>query len=85
MAIWFGCNWSIRAKNLNIASNEDILKVVLNPPPPLNLIPLMQWVAKLDELSTLQMTLTIEAIWHFRNQVLHNDSEVNINSTICNA
>ena len=56
-----------------------------NPPPPLNLIPPMQWAAKLDELSTLQMTVTIEAIWHLRNQVLHNDIEVNINSTICNA
>ena len=65
MAIWFGCNWSIRANNLNIASNDDILKD--QPPPPLNLIPPMQWAAKLDELSTLQMTVTIEAIWHIRN------------------
>lgn len=71
----------IRANNLNIASNDDILTVVLNNPPPLlNLIPPMQWDAKLDELSTLQMTITIEAIWHHRNQVLHNDSEVKINS-----
>ena len=54
---------------MNIASNEDILKVVLN----------------LDELSTLQMAVTMEAIWHFRNQVWHNGSEVNIISTICNA
>ena len=38
-----------------------------NPPPPLNLIPPMQWAAKLDELSTLQMTVTIEAIWHLKN------------------
>ena len=37
---------------MNIASNEDILKVVLN----------------LDELSTLQMAVTMEAIWHLRNQ-----------------
>ena len=54
---------------MNIASNEDILKVVLN----------------LDELSTLQMAVTMEAIWHLRNQVRHNGSEVNIISTICNA
>lgn len=45
----------------------------------------MQWDAKLDELSTLQMTITIEAIWHLRNLVLHKDSEVNINSTFHNA
>ena len=54
---------------MNIASNEDILKVVLN----------------LDELSTLQMAVTMEAIWHLKNQVRHNGSEVNIISTICNA
>ena len=54
---------------MNIASNEDILKVVLN----------------LDELSTLQMTVIMEAIWHLRNQVWHYGSEVNIISTICNA
>ena len=54
---------------MNIASNEDILKVVLN----------------LDELSTLQMIVTMEAIWHLKNQVQHNGSEVNIISTICNA
>ena len=52
---------------MNIASNEDILKVVLN----------------LDELSTLQMVVTMEAIWHLRNQVWHYGSEVNIISTIC--
>ena len=52
-AIWFGCSWGIRMDKMNIASNEDILKVVLN----------------LDELSTLQMAVTMEAIWHFRNQV----------------
>lgn len=77
----------IRANNLNIASNDDILTVVLNTlaPPFLNLIPPMQWDAKLDELSTLQMTITIEAIWHLRNLVLHKDSEVNINSTFHNA
>ena len=68
-AIWFGCSWGIRMDKMNIASNEDILKVVLN----------------LDELSTLQMAVTMEAIWHFRNQVWHNGSEVNIISTICNA
>ena len=38
-AIWFGCSWGIRVDKLNIASNEDILKVVLN----------------LDELNALQM------------------------------
>ena len=54
---------------MNIASNDDILKVVLN----------------LDELSTLQMVVTMEAIWHLRNQVWHYGSEVNIISTICNA
>ena len=54
---------------MNIVSDEDILKVVLN----------------VDELSTLQMTVTMEAIWHLRNQVLHNGNEVNIISTICNA
>jgi len=27
----------------------------------------------------------MEAIWHLRNQVWHNGSEVNIISTICNA
>ena len=54
---------------MNIASNEDILKVVLN----------------LDELSTLQMTVIMEAIWHLKNQVWHYGNEVNIISTICNA
>ena len=65
-AIWFGCSWGIRTDKMNIASNEDILKVVLN----------------LDELSTIQMAVTMEAIWHLRNQVRHNGNEVNIISTI---
>ncbi|XP_023923312.2 uncharacterized protein LOC112034728 [Quercus suber] len=68
-AIWFGCSWGIRTDKMNIASNVDILKVVLN----------------LDELSTLQMADIMEAIWHPRNQVWHNGNEVNIISTICNA
>ena len=68
-AIWFDCSWGIRTDKMNIASNEDILKVVLN----------------MDELCTLQMAVTMEAIWHLRNQVLHNGNEVNIISTICNA
>ena len=31
------------------------------------------------------MVVTMEAIWHLRNQVWHYGSEVNIISTICNA
>ena len=31
------------------------------------------------------MVVTMEAIWHLRNQVWHNGNEVNIISTICNA
>ena len=50
-AIWFDCSWGIRTDKMNIASNEDILKVVLN----------------MDELCTLQMAVTMEAIWHLRN------------------
>jgi len=53
---------------MNITSNEDIFKVVLN----------------LDELSTLQMAVTMEAIWHLRNQVWRNGSELNIIFTIYN-
>ncbi|KAL0003223.1 hypothetical protein SO802_017004 [Lithocarpus litseifolius] len=68
-AIRFGCSWGIRTDKMNIASNEDILKVVLN----------------LDELSTIQMAITMEAIWHLWNQVWPYGSEVNIISTICNA
>ena len=67
-AIWFGCSWGIRTDKMNIASNEDIFKVVLN----------------LDKLSTLQMAVTMEAIWHLRNQVWRNGSEVNIIFTIYN-
>ena len=46
-AIEFGYSWGIRTDKINIALNEDILKVVLN----------------MDELCTLQMAVTMEAIY----------------------
>uniref|UniRef100_A0A2N9FCB1 Reverse transcriptase zinc-binding domain-containing protein n=1 Tax=Fagus sylvatica TaxID=28930 RepID=A0A2N9FCB1_FAGSY len=33
-AIWFGCQWSIRAEHLQVSTHDDILKLVLDLPLP---------------------------------------------------
>ena len=68
-AILFGCRWSIRADCLNEHCLEDILKVVLDPPLPTKV---------LHGQCTLQMALTLEAIWNHRNQVAFNDGKTNL-------
>jgi hypothetical protein len=36
-AIWFGSCWGLRTESLQLNSNEDILKLVLKPPPHLSM------------------------------------------------
>ena len=75
-AIWFGCQWSIRAEHLQVSTHDDILKLVLD-------LPLSSQHQKtLQEQCTLQLALTLESIWNLRNQAMHNGETINLIETI---
>ena len=73
-AIWYGCKWSLRSDEINVNRNEEIVKIVIDPP----------WKLPKEsrEQVSLQMIITLEAIWNLRNQITHNGGEINLISTI---
>ena len=75
-AIQFGCNWGLYVDSLNLTSNEDIAKLILNPP---DLGPgIAQHHVAFKEKISLKMALTLELIWLLRNQVLHQGENINL-------
>ena len=70
-AIWFGACWGFRPDYGQFTSTNDIIKVILDPPSAL---------CQSQDLwrVTLNMAITLEELWHTRNEVLHLTSPANI-------
>ena len=79
-AIWFGCSWSLRVDCLNLSSSEDILKFAFDPLP-CNLLQVHN-KKDLDMRCTIQVALTLEAIWNLRDLVAHGNADINILTTL---
>ena len=74
-ALWFACCWGFRADEVLINSNQDIIKMVLEPPSTLcqnN----DKWIIYLI------MSFILEEIWCTRNYVLQNGGSADISSSV---
>ena len=74
-AIWFGSSWALRSDLLTFNSYQDIAKFICEPPIAANTSPSDK---ELCVQTSIQFALTLDCIWNLRNQVLHNNSQVNI-------
>jgi hypothetical protein len=68
---WFGISWGIRADLLPVASEMDVVKLVVNPPvsPSTSLNP-----RTISIQSSVQFALILEAIWNYRNRYVHSNN-----------
>ena len=73
-AIWFTSCWGLRVLDQNIASNADIVKLVLDPPTHPS-----QEVDK--EHITTTLAFVLDEIWFLRNQLVFEDSKIDILSS----
>jgi ribonuclease HI len=72
--IWFGLNWGLHSDNIPAANHQELLNFVVNPP----LCPGVSVQQKtLKAQTSIQLALTLESIWNLRNQVVHNNAQVN--------
>ena len=72
-ALWFAACWGFKPDNGHFSSSSDIIKATLDPP---SALCQSQDLWKV----TLNMALTLEEIWHTRNEVLHLASPADINA-----
>uniref|UniRef100_A0A2N9GTN8 Reverse transcriptase domain-containing protein n=1 Tax=Fagus sylvatica TaxID=28930 RepID=A0A2N9GTN8_FAGSY len=79
-AIWYGGSWCFRSDSISVQNNEDIVKIVLDPP----CLGRLQNKAELKDHYSLIMGTTIEAIWNLRNRVLHNGEHINLDAIVNN-
>ena len=56
----------------NVANNEDIINLVINPP--IHIHATGSAKEKIKVHTSIQIALTLETIWNFRNQMVHNDA-----------
>uniref|UniRef100_A0A2N9IUZ3 Reverse transcriptase zinc-binding domain-containing protein n=1 Tax=Fagus sylvatica TaxID=28930 RepID=A0A2N9IUZ3_FAGSY len=75
-AIWYGGSWCFKSDSISVQSNEDIVKLVLDPP----CLGRLQNKAELKDHYSLIRGTTIEAIWNLRNRVLHNGEHINLDA-----
>jgi hypothetical protein len=64
---WFGSCWGLRSEYLAVLCDLDVVKLVVNPPTP-NALHCEKNLAEL--FASIQIALTLERIWRFRNQVV---------------
>ena len=72
----------IYVDKLNVSSNLDIVKVILDPP--IQPMPSSHQSKEVAELCALQMAITAEFIWILRNKVMQDGGQVNITTHIRN-
>jgi ribonuclease HI len=71
---WFGACWGLRPESLPVYNDFDVVKLVVNPP----FIPQPTSVKNQEVVhASVQIALTLEAIWNFRNNQVHQDKAVN--------
>ena len=76
---WFGTCWGIRAELFVVNMDVDVVKLVMDPPIPLSDPGVMQMN---KNLASVQIALTLEAIWRFHNQHVHHSKIENPNVSI---
>ncbi|KAK9989403.1 hypothetical protein SO802_029642 [Lithocarpus litseifolius] len=69
-ALWFASCGGLRSDAISISTNEDIVKFIVSPNSFLG--PVSTRNKEDNELDSLRMLITLEAIWFMRNQLLHN-------------
>lgn len=74
-AIWYSCCWGFKLEECQIMDCEDIIKIILTPPPP----PQKPYCPAEDQwLMPLNMAFVIDEIWYQKNQVLNHCAKINI-------
>ena len=75
-AIWFGTSWAIHSSRLSLASCQDILKLICEPP----IFTAAESSKAKDILlqTSIQFAITLDCIWNLRNQVVFEDLQVNL-------
>jgi ribonuclease HI len=75
-AIWFGTSWAIHSSRLSLASCQDILKLICEPP----IFTAAESSKAKDILlqTSIQFAITLDCIWNLRNQVVFKDLQVNL-------
>ena len=63
-----------------MANTEDIINLVINPPIYTHATGSAEEKIKVH--TSIQIALTLETIWNFRNQVVHNDAKLDLYTTI---
>lgn len=68
---WYGISWGIRPELLPVATEMDVVKLVVNPPVPPSTTANHKSIAIQ---ASVQFGLILEAIWSFRNRYVHLNS-----------
>jgi hypothetical protein len=77
--LWFGSCWGIRSELIPTSTNADFVKLVVKPPICQTSI---RDAALMCAQTSIHFALLLECIWNLRNQVLHNNSPVHIESVV---
>ena len=66
----------MRSDSIPISTNENIVQFIVSPDNFLGVVTTRN--KKDNELNSLRMMITLEAIWFIRNQLLHNVGHIDI-------
>ncbi|XP_075675255.1 uncharacterized protein LOC142644554 [Castanea sativa] len=75
-ALWFASCDGLRSDSIPISTNVDIVKFIVSPNNFLGVVAARN--NEDNELDSLRMLITLEAIWFMRNQLLHNAGHIDI-------
>jgi hypothetical protein len=73
-AIWFGQGWGFRPDSIPLANFLDIVNLVVNP----SLRHGSNNNRNLQCKMSIQISLTLECIWNFKNSIVHSDLHSNL-------
>ena len=74
-ATWHSTCWGLHVDKIQIASCEDIINLVLNPPQ-------ASCPTEYSWMISLNMVIVLDEIWQLRNRILYQDEQVDILRTI---
>jgi ribonuclease HI len=72
---WFGSSWGIRAELLPVTHDIDVVKLVVNPP---IVVAIPSSFRTISNQATVQIAITLEAIWNFHNGHVHRSYKDNM-------
>lgn len=74
-AIWHSTCWGLHVDKIQIASCEDIINLVLDPPQ-------ASCPTEYSWMISLNMVIVLDEIWQLRNRISYQDEQVDILKTI---